>query len=296
MEIEKACELDKKGWIPGPHENEETYEARVSFGIDLKQNLSEELKSITCATAFVDPKDARALADHWYSINLKWVPVVVSSHQLWPWQGAAAWIFQLKDDSPISSLVQIREGLFRSKRYLGIYPSTEIIAHELCHAARMAFEEPKYEELLASRLLSSPLQRKMRGLLASKGEIRGFTYLLVTLLLFDAMALAMGAFDGYWDWFYLKAFPLLWLVIGYFRSSRTLQRVEQLKSKLDKLFPGKGNYLLFRLTDQEIDQFMEWTPQKILEYADKEPSWRWQVLRGSLSIAIDQIHKQYILV
>lgn len=116
LEKRELLTFFKRGLIPGPSETEEAFLARVSQ----RPSLPEW-------------KEVDRLSDAW-GFSIDWVPLQFSSKKLYFWEGAVFW------DTP---LIQIQPRL-QSKNIL-----TEILHHESIHAAREAFDEPFFEEVLA---------------------------------------------------------------------------------------------------------------------------------------------------
>lgn len=135
----------KRGLIPGPNEDEKAFLQRASK----LESFSPE-----------DWKEAHAKTEKLYGFAIDWVSCTYSNHKLPFWEGAATWI----SEEGIPS-IQLRNG-FKKGKYLG-YTRSEVLAHEAVHAARSAFEEPRFEEILAYRT-STNFFRKCLGPLFRK--------------------------------------------------------------------------------------------------------------------------------
>jgi len=122
--------LFRRGLIPGPSETEEAFLFRASSRPPLP-----------------DWNDVPPLPSAW-GFSIDWVPLSYSSKKLLPWEGAIFW------DTP---LIQLHPVL-QTKTLFGNSLS-EILHHESIHAAREAFHEPAFEEILAYSVSRSRWKR-----------------------------------------------------------------------------------------------------------------------------------------
>ena len=120
-----------RGLIPGPDESEEAFLFRV-----------EQAK----------PLAHPEWSDLALPFKIDWVPITYSNHKIAWWEGAATWISG--EDLPA---VQLRKS-FERGFFLG-YKRSEVLSHEAVHAARMRFEEPLFEEVLAYSTASQAWKR-----------------------------------------------------------------------------------------------------------------------------------------
>lgn len=127
MEPDQLLAFFKRGLIPGPAETEEAFLRRVESHMPLP---------------FPEWKEMAAPLMEKCGFSIDWVPITYSSKQLLPWEGAVFWVQQ--NGKP---LLQLRPSL-QTKNLWG-NSRNEILTHEAVHAAREAFNEPKFEEFLA---------------------------------------------------------------------------------------------------------------------------------------------------
>lgn len=217
----------QRGLIPGPDEDEKTFLERVSRLTAQSPNQEE----------------SHAITRHLFGFSVDWVPVFYSNQKLPFWEGAAIWIGETPS-------IQLREN-FKKGSYLG-YRREEVLAHEAVHAARVAFEEPRFEEILAYQTSKSRLRRWAGPLFRKPWESALFMVLLVL------------AFLGY-CWIPLAV--LGWLSVRLTWAQWTLQRC------LKKLPLS----LIVCLTDTEIRKFARLSLTDIQAYFEND-----QTLRGSL--------------
>jgi hypothetical protein len=160
-----------KGFLKGPCETEEAFALRI-------QNLQP--------VADASWAKAQARTRELFGFAIDWVPLEYSNKKLPFWEGAATWIS--KNGPP---RIQMREA-FRKGKYLG-YSRDEILAHESVHAARMAFDEPQFEEILAYQTSKSLLRRFLGPLFRRTGESALFM-VAIFLSLFFWPALLLPAY------------------------------------------------------------------------------------------------------
>ena len=218
-----------RGLIPGPEEKEAAFLTRVSKAC-LYANEWGEAAPIT-----------RSL----FGFAVDWVPIHYSNKKLPFWEGAAFWIGE-------DPYIQMREG-FKKGCYLG-YHRAEVLAHEAVHAARLAFEEPQFEEILAYRTSKKGLRKWIGPLFQKPWESVVFIFSLGTTLL-----------GNFW-------IPLMFL--GWFgiRLCWTQWIVQRCLSKLPLFF-------LIYLTDQEIKQFASLSLPKIHTYLKNDQTLRIRSLK-----------------
>lgn len=276
-------EYNRRGLIPGPKEEKEEFFARAEFCLSLKTKLLDEVRIPDS-----EPQDetiiapALQLTSQLYGITPDWVPVFFSNWKLAPWHGGAAWIFKLKEDSSLGAILQLRKPFYKKSHYLGIYSRNELMAHEMAHVGRMAFEEKKYEELLAYKTSKSWFLRMCGPIIQSAGESRLIIYILATLLMMDAYFLIHGSLSAYLETQIFKLLPLALILFALFRLNKRQKNLAKAEKNLTAISPS-AKEILFRLTDKEIDTFSKITKQEILTYIDQEPSLRWKTIKLSYS-------------
>lgn len=139
--------LSVRGIIRGPCETEKEFLSRA-----------EQLSSCV----FSHP--ALEITQKLFSFSPDWVEVCFTNQGLLPWQGGCTLI----EGHFIK--IQLRKAFLYKKKIYGIYSRDELIAHEFVHAARMAFEEPLFEEILAYRTSTTRFRRYWGPLFRSSFE------------------------------------------------------------------------------------------------------------------------------
>lgn len=275
------------GLIPGPNEKLEEFQKRVEYCLFLKKIIKQEIypKDFQQTTQEREREllDEAFCIARIYDIAPSWVPLFFSNHQLRPWQGAATWIFQCEDDASPGALIQMRKAFYNNLSYLRIYKRDDLLAHELCHVARMNFNEPKYEELLAYRISNRSMTKHLGAIVQSAKESYLFLILLIAILAMDLIFLYNGAIQAYLGAMWLKFLPIGLIFWGIWRLKRRQKTLELTLNKLKQL-TDQGEAVLFRLTDEEIERFAENEIDDIQNYIKQEPTVRWQLLRSSYGL------------
>lgn len=276
--------LNSSGLIPGPLESAEAFSKRVDYCLQLCSLLPEEIKMALSDNGQPNRdvmQQAIKRLGALYDCAPEWIPLFFTNHQLPFWQGGCAWIFQMEETTPTAALIQLRKNFAANKKYLGLYDRDELLTHELCHAGRMMFHEPKFEEIIAYNSSGAPSRRIFGSLVQSSMESALFLLLLFVIVVFDVFLIATGRTDAYTISLWLRALPIL-LLGG--AVARLWMRKRTYKACLDNLSKAAGKmqaaHIAYRLTDGEIESFAKSTPESIREYAasQKETELRWQVI------------------
>jgi hypothetical protein len=251
MKFSSLRALSDRGLIPGPKESHEDFFERVT------KTQFADYESVVPVEHW---QSAFEITKRLFGFCPDWVSAHYSNDKLFFWEGAAVWL------GP-TFVIQLREN-FRKGSYLGIYKRDEVLAHEAVHAARMAFEEPRFEEIFAY-LTSSNKWRKITGpLLRSPKEALFFIAatglsLLATLFLNDAFI----------------ALPFVMISLGFLRLVRTRRVFLAALARSKQYIQGNAFAFLLHLTDEEISLFAKATQEKIEAYIKVQDSIRWDMIR-----------------
>lgn len=234
--LNQLNQFNLRGLIHAPDESDAAFFLRSK-----KASLSEQ---------FPESKLAKELFD----IAPDWVWLVYSSKGLHFWEGGCTWIE--KDHVTL----QLNPAFKKKNTYFG-YSKEEVIAHELVHVARAAFEEPIFEEILAYQTASSPFRRFFGPFLRTTKE---------TLLFLGALGLYV--FASLFSVFQTVALAGFASVVtgGSLRLLRAQWIFRRARKNLAGVV-GKANALptLLRMTDREITRFSKMQGEDILLYAKK---------------------------
>lgn len=287
MTESELLELNAVGIIPGPEESERAFEVRAKHCLELKNWLEKENEiplpfKIDCEKTGKALKGSDLVTERLFDFRAKWVPVFFSNYQLAPWHGGCAWIFQLQVEGPKAAFLQLRKGFAHRPRYLKIYDRDELIAHELSHIGRMAFEEESFEEMLAYQTSPSTFRRWFGPLVQSSKETFFFVLTLFLIFCLDFYLLMTENSHAYFEAMGLKLIPLGMFILALGRlwiRHRLFNRcLSNLKHKLGSL--TKAHHVIYRLTDKEIKSFAR-DPSAIdqIAFEQPSPSLRWRLLQ-----------------
>lgn len=264
-----------QGFIPGPNESEEAFRCRADYCLKLKEKLGPQL-SVEKAAELEFCSLPLQLIKKRYEFIADWVCIFFSSSKLSLLHGGCLWVFQLEKEAPLVPLLQLPAPLKRKKRYFFIYKRDEIIAHELIHASRMAFDEPIFEEILAYRLSFSPFRAYFGPIFKSEKEQLCFCFLLLSVTLSFIVSL-------FFSIVYFLIFVQITVLYLIFLAVRLIYRQKQFNrclKNIKELIPDKdkAEAVAARLTDREIINFSKNKIDEIESYAldkaDKELRWR----------------------
>jgi hypothetical protein len=261
-----------KGWIPGPDETEEHFLKRVETLNHFFSYPPEEIDRFLTDT---DWRGAREKTKELYGFIPDWMVGYYSNKNLSFFQGAATWISP-KGDVNVP-LIQLRKK-FERGHLMRLYRKEEVLAHEAAHAARMQFEEPKFEEIFAYKSSPRPFRRFFGPLFERPWEANTF---LVLLLIPLAVQIALYLNPSFDKFFLISYLPLAWIGVLFcrllfLRFTLFLARKRVVPHMKE---PSQSTCLLFRLTDSEIFRFAYQTKTEIDALMSKEKSLRWQLLR-----------------
>ncbi|MCP5505457.1 MAG: hypothetical protein H7A38_01065 [Chlamydiales bacterium] len=267
---EELKALGEEGFVAAPGESEEVFVKRVDILKEVAKNPGRLLSGKIFETWEGD-------VSHVLRANPKWIPLIYSNHKLPLWQGAVLWIFgeKGKEQFPI---IQMRKG-FRKGKIL-FYSQKEVLNHELLHAIRMGFDEPRFEEILAYSHSSSKIRRFFGPLFRTPNQAIVFLVLILLSIALQTTALFFTT-SPLLPW--IKGLSLLPFLDLAFRSASLIRDQRILKKalkKLSEIFPNQQDVfpIAVRLKDAEIELFALSSVGQILnEIEEKVPvSLRWR--------------------
>src|SRR5690242_16093761 len=154
------AELDQRGFLPFPGEEESAFLERASH---LQSEASPE-----------GAEGAIERCKELFDVAPDWVQIVEQQKGLAPWQGAVLWI-----QGAGVPLIQVSPRL--KKTWLGrFYTYDEVLAHELIHAVRLPLASSRFEEIVAYHTSQSRLRAYLGPLIRHPYEVY---ILLIAVLL-----------------------------------------------------------------------------------------------------------------
>lgn len=284
-EIIRACHLDEQGIIPGKSENAGDFFARASALEKFREQVRNELKSGKCevlegVTVKSKDKIAPGLLQPGYELTEKLYGFAAVSVPGFFLTGKVGLLWGgccIGNDDGTRTVFLLRN-IFRKREKWWCYHRTELAAHELCHAARFALNDPEAEEFFAYQTSDRKLRRYLGNCFIYGYDALGF--LLPVLFLPLAQYIRLFQYPDLWLWpFWLlaAAYPVFLLC----RNQKTRFTVFRAKKKLAELYPGREMAILFRSTVKEMKAIGR-TPssgelEQLLQHW-AETSVRWQVI------------------
>jgi hypothetical protein len=245
MTDQELLDFNSRGFIPGPEESEGDFQRRIDAA---KATFSEQKTLPPAHWEWV-----RLHVKELFHFEPESLTAYYSNEKLAPWQGAACWIGE--DRVP---LLQLRNG-FKKGSYLNLYSRGEILAHESTHAARVAFDEPEYEEFFAY----ATAVRKWRRVLGPIFQRTSEPWILL-------ISFGLGIF---WKIGWILATALI--AAGFWRLIHRHLRLKKAFHHLVERLQDKkvARAVLFRLTDREIKTLAQGT------WIEGDETLRWRLIR-----------------
>jgi len=143
--------MKDNGFIQAPTESAECFKKRKKYCLKQKPEISH-------------PK---------YS----WLPITYSDDKLSFFEGGATWIEEVEPGVFIPS-IQLRRCFLEKNSYMG-YSKKEILDHETVHALRAAFDDDRFEEIVAYSTSPNFLRRYFGPMFRSTRS--GYIFIGLTL-------------------------------------------------------------------------------------------------------------------
>ena len=213
MTDDELRDLAKRGLLIGPNESEVEFLTRVTTSPPLHDPIS---------TPFDCAPD--------------WLTITYDDKGLSLWQGAAIWIEKGK------AHIQLRTAFSKKEKYL-TYSKKEVLSHEAVHAARMTYNEPRFEEIFAYMTSPSKWRRCIGPLFRTPLESLIFVISAV-------IAIPLQLFFPY-----VALIPLLAIGFAALRLYRDYRTLKRACHTISTQYTADPLSIAFRLTDSEIAQY-----------------------------------------
>ena len=166
---------------------------------------------------------------------------------------------------------------FKTQEKWLIYNRDELLAHELCHVARIALLSEEFEETFAYQTSASSFRKLIGGIFRKQTD--SFMFLGVTFVLLFAQILRTQWLHSVpiWPFWSLVGLVFAWLLIRHAFHCRRLGIAQRHIAELfvtDNAFP-----VMFRCTDAELHRFASTEPQTLKTWISEQNSLRWQIIR-----------------
>jgi hypothetical protein len=287
--IPMLAEADSNGFLMAPGENISDYKKRLlemeSSYIAIEKDI-QNTKNYDIFGEFVLNTEKRInteildeaaeLSRKYYDFSINWVPGFFLSKSLGFLWGGCAISFP---ENQVSVFI-IRANFAEKKRWL-FYRRDELLAHELCHVARMPVKDRTFEELFAYRLSPSRLRRYMGNCFRHDYDAVLF---IVPIFLLLAVQVSRLFFNlerliPIWPfWIIAAAYPLFLLVRNHFNRNIFFKA----KRNLEKAGSGKSLPVLFRCSKEELIKISELkAPHELKKWLNdkSESELRWKVMK-----------------
>jgi hypothetical protein len=260
-ELQTLAELDARGFLCGEDEDCTAYAQRLRC---LQKNIAA-MNEALAKDGFYDIEgmrlhreeriaeqffqEVKSSCERLYAFSIDWVPGFFIDPSFSFLFGGCAFYFY----PDFFAVFIIRRSFKQRARWL-IYQRQELLAHELCHVARLALASTVYEENFAYQGSHSALRRLLGGIFHRQQD--SFLFLGVTFLLLLAQIVRTQFLPvlPIWPFWSLLAAVFAWLLArhAYFcgRFRRALKSCARFGG--DQAMP-----ILFRCSDQEIQQLAQ---------------------------------------
>ncbi len=284
-EISAAAELDSAGFLIKPGERSSEYADRISAMRARARSLLQTIEKRGSCEIYpgihVSPgrrmpdeiiEEAARITEPRYGYAIRWAPGYFPDRELGMLWGGCAVCEDAPDAVPVFI---IRRNFEHSERWF-VYTRSELLSHELCHAARMPLHDRPLEEHFAYALSRSVFRRSVGNCFQTE---RDAIFLLLPIFLLLGVQIAINLFGAplsAWP-FWILAF--LWPAYLLIRNAR--QRESYFRAERVVSAAGFTNApaVLYRCTSPEIASFAAMSPEKFRAMAEQSQEFRWKVIR-----------------
>lgn len=295
-DVDALAELDARGLLLGPGETPADFVQRLGVLQGHYAEMETEIRETGHCTvedvtvegqARIDPRffaEAGDVTEAAYAFRIDWAPgFYMNPRMAWLFGGCA---FSFYPD--FFTFFIIRQAFATRERWL-IYGRRELLAHELCHVARIALQSRLYEEHFAYQTSGTAFRQHIGSIFRTQTD--SYMFLGSTLLLLAGqvtetvfLATAKGVTAAFAA---LMILGLWGLVIGVFlflvlRHAFGVRRFNQARRVLALVFGDRARAVQFRCTDEEI---LELAPlhdlAAVQAWLEKRQAadWRWKIIR-----------------
>lgn len=256
LKFNDYLDLNKEGIFPGPKETEEQFFHRI-------QKLRTEIALPGTGLSPEEWRAAHQITGRIFDIQPMWVPAFYQNKKISFWEAAAVW------DCDGRSVIQLRNQLAKGK--WGVVKQEEVLAHEAAHAARMAFNEHRFEEMICYQTSRFSWRKRLGPLFRRPWEAALCVIFAALGCLFNFLGFFSLALIIPWLPF---CFFLLRLYRDHSRFQSCLQNIQFLLKK-----PDRALAVVLRLTDREIVFFSKASREEILSYVQAQKTdLRWSII------------------
>ena len=279
-DIDALLLLDNHGFIMGHSESPEQFVARLRTLADKLDKMQKSLDKdgkfeIDDVTVYARDRipdkifgEAKEATSSLFGFSIDWVPgFFIDPFFLF---GGCAFTYY----PDFFAMFIIRRSFKHAQKWF-IYKRKELLAHELCHIARIGLESERFEETFAYQTATSPFRRLLGGVFLKPMDsylLLGSAFLLLLgqflrIYLFPALPIA-----PFWG---LIALSILWLALRYIGLMSTLNNA---KANMVLLWGDNAMKALFRASDKEIRTWASFKDKAEAEAWLENQGIRWKVI------------------
>ena len=282
--IDTLAAYDANGFLLGADESAEDFAKRIRLFQTNRQKLEDALQKdgkYDAEGIIVTPDDRipntlfAKIAEHTkrlYRFQIDWVPGFFIDPSFSLLFGGCAFC-----SYPDFFTMFIIRRTFKTQEKWLIYNRDELLAHELCHVARIALLSEEFEETFAYQTSSSSFRKLIGGIFRKQTD--SFLFLGVTFILLFAQILRTQWIHTMpiWPFWSLVGLVFAWLLIRHAFHCRRLGIAQR---HIAELFGAENAFpVMFRCTDAELHRFASTKPQTLKTWILEQSSLRWQVIR-----------------
>jgi hypothetical protein len=286
-ELAALLELDASGLLLGAEETPTQYAERLRalkhnlerLEGELRQQRTYVVEGIAVRAGWRIPAELFAEAhddtERLYGFRLHWVPGFFIDPRFSLLFGGCAFYFY----PDFFALFIIRRAFATRSRWL-IYSRRELLAHELCHVARVALGSRRYEEVFAYQTSTSAFRRLAGSIFRGQAEALWLMGSTLGLVVAQALRTFVLPWWPVWPFWGLVAGVVLWLTAHLALLRRTWSAALE---HAHWAVPGQGLRLLFRCTDAEADELAGLaSPEAARDWLERrcQADLRWRVIRA----------------
>jgi hypothetical protein len=285
-DLERLSELDSKGFIFAPGESLSDYKKRLISAKEKIEEIEKDLKEkgefvlfdeFTLRAQDAIPQEildeASEKTETLYNFSIEWAPGFFLYENVgFLWGGCA---IALPDEN--INIFLLRTNFAKNKRWF-IYRRDELLAHELCHVARMPLMDRIFEEHFAYQTSPSAFRRYTGNCFRSKWDSILFLLPVLVLLIASTTITLLNLKIPIWPfWILAGAYPAFLLIRNHL-TRRTYFNAER---KLRKNGAQSPKSALFRCSRKEIIEISQSQDNNKLSELIKEKvqnELRWKII------------------
>ncbi len=252
-----CLKMAESGFWPGPGESEDHFTKRIEYTKTRSTQIPDLFNSER-------KKSILQITQHAFGITKLQIPVIFQNKGLSFWEGAVVWIDNVSGLAIPS--IQIKQNFLKGSYFF--YHIEEVVAHEILHAARIEYDESKYEEILAYRTSPQSVRKYIGPLFATVRDTYMFIGLFALGLVFELIALFLGIIEQ----IPFLSLPVFWILLLGSRLYVRQRRFTTALSHLEKVLPRPLEALsvIAKLKDKEIDILAGLTCYQVIDFLEKQ--------------------------